>query len=136
MDVCNTAKILNTFFSNIVSHLNIKEYSKCEPLANNISNSVLKCVVKYRNHPSIFTIEEVWNKHPRLPFSFSRIKREEILGKILKLETPKQCQDTHIPTKIIKEHADIFADILLASFNNSVEKFYFPSNLKKANITP
>ena len=52
------------------------------------------------------------------------------------METSKACQDTDIPTKIIKENADIFADILLARFNDSVEKSNFPSFLKKANITP
>ena len=132
----NTAQVLNTFFSNIVSNLIIAEYSNCEPLANNISDSILKCVVKYRNHPSILTIGEVCNKYSRLPFSFSNINREEILREILKLEISKACQDTDIPTKIIKENAHIFADILLASFNDSVEKSNFPSSLKKANITP
>ena len=136
MDDCNAAKALNTFFSNILSNLNIQEYSNCESLDNNISDPLLKCVVKYRNHLSILAIGEVCNKHPRLPFSFSKINREEILGEILKLETSKACQDTDIPTKIIKENADIFADILLASFNDSVEKSNFPSSLKKANITP
>ena len=119
----NTDKLLNTFFSNIVSNLNIAEYSNCEPLANKISDPVLKCIVKYRNHPSILAIGEVCNKHSRLPFSFSKINRGEILREILKLETSKVCQD--IPTKIIKEIADIFADILFASFNDSVEKSNF-----------
>ena len=64
----NTAKVLNTFFSDIVSNLNIAEYSNCEPLANNISDPVLKCVVKYSNHPSIFAKGEISSKHPRLPF--------------------------------------------------------------------
>ena len=87
----NTAKVLSTFFSNIVSNLNIPEYSNCEPLANNISDPVLKFVVKYRNHPSIIVIGEVCNKHPRLSFFFSKINREEILREILKLETSKAC---------------------------------------------
>ena len=47
----NTAKVWNTFFSNTVSGLNIPEYSNCEPLANNISDPVLKYVGKYRNYP-------------------------------------------------------------------------------------
>ena len=81
----NTAKVLNTFFSNIVSNLNIAEYSDHEPLASNISDPILKCVVKYRNHPSILVIGEVCKKHPRLSFSFSKINREEILEEILKL---------------------------------------------------
>ena len=72
----NTAKVLNTFFSNIVSNLNIAEYSNCEALANNICDTVLKCVVKYMNHPGILAIGEVCNKHSRLPFSFSRIERK------------------------------------------------------------
>ena len=62
MGDCNT--------SNTVSNLIMEEYSNCEPLANNISDSVLICVVKHRNHPSILAIGEVCNKHPRLPFSF------------------------------------------------------------------
>ena len=49
----NTAKVLNAFFSNIVSNFNIAEYSNCKPLANNMSNPILKCVLKYRNHSSI-----------------------------------------------------------------------------------
>ena len=52
----NTAKVSflifwNNFFSNTVSGLNIPEYSNCEPLANNISDPVLKYVGKCRNHP-------------------------------------------------------------------------------------
>ena len=84
-----TGKVLNTFFSNIVSNLHITEYSNCKRLANSISDPVLKCVVKYRNPPSIFTIGETCNKHPRLPFFFSKINREEILREFLKLETSK-----------------------------------------------
>ena len=91
MCVYNTAKVLNTFFSNIVSNLNIAEYSSCEPLANNISDPVLKSVIKYRDHPNMLTIGEVCNKHQRLAFSFSKINRAEILKGILKLETSKAC---------------------------------------------
>ena len=130
----NTAKVLNTFFSNIASNLNIAEYSNCEPLANNISDTILKCVVIYRNHRSILAIGEVCKKLPRRPSSFSKKKkknREEILGEMLKLETSRACQDTDILTKIIKENAAIFADILVARFNDSVEKSNLPSSLKK-----
>ena len=109
----NTAKVLNTFFSNIVRNLNI--------LRTDLLLTI-SAILFYRNHPSILAIGEVCNKHPRLPFSFSKINREEILGEILKLETSKACQDTDIPTKIIKENVDISADILLTSFNDSIKK--------------
>ena len=90
-------------------------------------------IVKCRNHPSILAIGEVYNKNRRLPFSFSKIKRDEILSDILKLETSKVCQETDTPTKIVKENADIFANVLVSNFNNSIQ---FPSILKNATITP
>ena len=33
----------------------------------------------------------------------------------------------------MKENPDIFADVLLASFNDSAEKYNFPPSLKNAN---
>ena len=66
----DTAKVLNSFFYNIDSNLNIAEYFNCEPHANNISDPVLKFAVR-----DIGTIQaaKVRNKQPRLPFSFSKI---------------------------------------------------------------
>ena len=52
------------------------------------------------------------------------------------METSKTCQDLDIFTNIIKKNADIFADILPAGFNDSVEKSDFTSSLTKANTTP
>ena len=101
-----------------------------DPLANNIRDHVLKCKAKYRNHPSILAIGEVYNKNCRLPFSFLKIHRDEILNDILKLKTSEVCQDTDVPTKIIKENAGIFANLLVSSFNDSIEKSNFPSILK------
>ena len=127
---------MNTFFSNIVSNLKIEGYSNCDPLANNIRDPVLKYIVKHRNHPSKLAIGEVYNKNRKLPFSFSKIHRDEILSDILKLETSKAFQATDIPTKIVKENADIFANVLVSNFNDSIEKSNFPSILKNATITP
>ena len=84
----------------------------------------------------MLTIGDACNKQPRLLFSFSKINREKILREILKLETFKACQDTDILIKIIKENTDISANVLLASFNDSVERSNIPFSLKIANITP
>ena len=51
------------------------------------------------------------------------------------MDASKACQDTDVPTKILKENADIFADFLHASFNDFVKKSEFPSVLKQANTT-
>ena len=69
-------------------------------------------------------------------FLFSNVAKEEIFGSILKLHVSKACQDTNIPSKIIKEKTDIFASFLHSSFNTSVTNSEFPSVLKQANVTP
>ena len=122
-----------TFFSNIVIKLKIEGYSNCEPLTINISDSVLKCILKYRNHPRILTIGKIYNKKT---FPFSKIQRGKVLIGVLKLETNKACQSTGISTKIVKENTDIVANDLFSNFNNSIEKPHFPSILKNSNITP
>ena len=58
----NTAQILNTFFSNIVSNLKIAEYANCDPISDNINDPVIKSIAKYRNHASILKIGEVCNR--------------------------------------------------------------------------
>ena len=58
----DTAHVLNTFFSNIVTNLKIPEYADYDPTANNISDPILKIIVRYRNHPTILTIGEVCKK--------------------------------------------------------------------------
>ena len=41
-----------------------------------------------------------------------------------------------IPTKILKENADLFADFLHPAFNECAETGKFPSCVKQADITP
>ena len=55
---------------------------------------------------------------------------------ILKLETSKAYLDIDISKKIVKENADIFANVLVSNFNDSIEKSNFPSILKNATKTP
>ena len=60
---------------------------------------------------SILTLGEVCKERKRkhATFSLSKEAKEEIFRDILKLDVSKACQDTDIPSKIIKENADIFA---------------------------
>ena len=93
-------------------------------------------IVKYRNHPSILKIGEVCNRKLCSRFCFSHVDKEEILKEILSLDSTKVSQDTDIPTKFIKDNADIFSDFLLSGFNNSILTSIFPLSLKQAIITP
>ena len=123
---CDTAKVLTTFFSNILSGLNVPEYLNCEPLVNKISDPVFKYVGKYvikcSNHTRILALGEVCNNHLRLSVSFSKINEAETL----KLETAKECQDTNILTKTIKESVEITTDVLLSSLKSN-----FSSSFRK-----
>ena len=55
----DTLRVLNTFFSNILSNLIIPEYTKCDPLSEFISDPFLKTLIKYSNHSTTLKIEEV-----------------------------------------------------------------------------
>ena len=61
---------------------------------------------------------------------------DKIKKTILKLDVKKACQDTNIPTKIIRENCDIFADFIFQNFNNGIASSVFPASVKNANIAP
>ena len=61
----DTARVLNTLFSNIFRDLKIPDYNNCDQLAENIQQLILKGIVKYKNHTSIVTIGEVCKKNPQ-----------------------------------------------------------------------
>ena len=91
----------------------------------------MKAIVKYRLHPSIIPIKE-----KSFSFSFSLVERDEIIKEINNLKTNKTTQSTNIPTELIKENSDIFADFIFENFNNSVFYSSFSSPMKNAIITP
>ena len=101
------AEVLNTFFSNIVSNLNIPEYQMNDPISDNINDPVLKAIAKFKNHPSIKAIEKI--SKPDNLFNFSNVDKEEVFKDIISLDASKASQDTDVPTKVIKENADIFS---------------------------
>ena len=64
----DTAHGLNTSFSNMVTNLIIPEYTDYDHSVNNISDTILHLIVKYKNHPSILTTGEVCKKSQDFPF--------------------------------------------------------------------
>ena len=115
---------MNTFFSTIVSNLNIPEYPVSDPISNDDSDPVLKSILKYKDRPSIKAIKKI--AKPNSLFRFSNVEKREILHEIVNLDSSKSCQDTDVPTKIIKENADIFADFIHPAINATFNKNEFP----------
>ena len=110
------------------------DYNNCDPLAENIQESILKTMVKYKNHSSILTLGELCKKNPLL--SFRCADKDETLKEVLNLDASKACQDSDILSRIFKVNADIFTDFLHSGFNNSIHQSEFLSILKLAYITP
>ena len=129
-----SATVLNNFFSNIIKSLGIPQYKDAEPVGQSISDPVLKVIIKYRSHPSIKAIKEQCNTN--LYFSFSQIGHDEIMKELNNLDTNKTIQNTDIPTKLIKENSDIFANFIFENLNNCISHSIFPTSMKHAIITP
>ena len=55
--------------------------------------------------------------------------KKDILDEIQRLKK-RAAQESDIPSRIIKENSDIFCEYLLSSFNDEIDKSYFPTALK------
>ena len=61
------------------------------------------------------------------PFNFEFVDKEDILKEIKNLKTNKTKQNTDIPTNLIKEILDAFADFIFENLNDSISQLLFPS---------
>ena len=51
------AKVLNDLFSNIIKTLIIPQKNHADSIIENVRDSTLKAILKYRKHPSMLAIE-------------------------------------------------------------------------------
>ena len=102
-----TAETLNNFFSNKCSNPNIPKFNSTNSASENIKDSVFKAISKYKNQPSILAIQKYSRNNT---FHFEEKNIGEVENEILKLGKTKASQTTDIPTRIITENIDIFAD--------------------------
>ena len=68
-------------------------------------------------------------------FCFKEVTIEEIETEIYKLSSKKASQNSDIPTRIVKEYAYNFADLLCKSINATSKSSMFSSSLKLADVT-
>ena len=99
-------------------------------VTENIKDPVFKAILKYKNYPSVLAIQK-YSKNKT--FHFEQVNIREVQKEILKLDKAKASQKTDIPSGIIKENIDIFADFLCSSINSTIS---FTSSLKLAGVTP
>ena len=80
-----------------------------EPVSHNIGDLLLKTIMKYRFNPSIVAINK--NCNLSLSFSFSQIKRDEIMKGINNLKTNKVTKAQTCPLNLLRKSL-IFLEIL------------------------
>ena len=71
----DTANVLNTFLSNIITNLKIPEYADYDPIVNNTSD------------PSILSIGEVCSESHKFSFLFSQVGEKDVLEEIQTLDS-------------------------------------------------
>ena len=128
------AEKLNAFFSIIVKELNIKvkEDLLCDVL--NINDTVEGAFQKYKNHPSIQMIKEIFDGNKT--FSFELVSSDTIFKEIVSLDTKIAKHSNDVPTKIVKANVDLFSNFVSNAFTESVISCKFLSVLKLADVAP
>ena len=58
------------------------------------------------------------------------------MKKVKTLDSAKASQQSDIPTKIVKQNSDYFAEYFYKNINQCISKSIFPSDLKLADVTP
>ena len=133
-DENEVAEKFNSYFSNIVLNLGIKEianYSTCE---DNIPDPVQMAIRKYSEHPSIVAIKT--NCLSEEKHRFDTLSNHDILKVVSDIDVIKATSCQNIPTKIFKENIDLYIDVIGRIFNQGTIECKFPDILKLADITP
>ena len=90
----------------------------------------------FRNFESIKKIKEFQQAAENSSSSFKLMCEEEVKNAIKDLPINKYAISGDIPTKILKQHAQIFSKKLPDIFNESIKIGKFPDILKKAEVMP
>ena len=123
------AGIFRSYFDGIVDDLSIK---RCE-ISKEHNDPILNVIETFEKHPSILKIKEL-NSGCR--FSFENVSFEDVKKVTRELDITKASQILDIPTKIIKQNANIFSQFFFVNINHSINNSTFPEQLKWADVKP
>ena len=133
-DEREVADIFNEYFSNITEALGIHEPKDSLTPIDGLRDPIETAIRKYSSHPSIELI--FMNKKLSNGFGFNTVVRERVAAALQKQRLNKANPVGSIPGKILKDHQDIFTNILQKLLNDSVINGIFPTELKIGEITP
>ena len=128
------SETLNNYFESIVKKLDITIDPSFLTECNSFLDPVEKAIRKFSGHPSIKAIKNKFGNN--LCFSFQEVRLKDVRNEIDSLDPKKACQQSDIPTKLLKSNSDIFSNFITCDINSCIEKGYFPNHLKNAEIAP
>ena len=101
-----TAEVLNRFFSNILKNLKDPLCSNVDPIIQNVEDSALKIIAKYKDHASTLNIQTKYKGKKKFPFTKDMPCTQDIEKNIFDLKTKKACKISDVPPEVIKENVD------------------------------
>ena len=128
------AEVINKFFINIVPNLKISTDHGYDNDFIATDDQVTNAVNKFRNHSSIIMIKN--KKVTDQSFSFGPVTYDDVLKIVNTLDTVKTSQQSDIPTTILKQNSDYFAEYFYENISQCISKLIFPSDLKLADVIP
>ena len=118
------AEVFNKFFINIVPNLKISTDHGYDNDFIATDDQVINAVNKFRNHSSIIMIKN--KKVTDQSFSFGSVTYDDVLKIVNTLDTAKASQKSDIPTKILKQNSDYFAEYYLQKYQPVYLKINIP----------
>ena len=118
------ASTFNKYFTDGTHSLGLKKKNI------GLENSLSKIVKAFRNFESIKKIKEPQQGAENSSFSFKVISEQEVKNAIKDLPINKSTISGDIPTKILKQYAQVYSKTLADIFNGSIKLDKFPDILK------
>ena len=134
MDNNTSSELMNDYFVNIAQNMAIPEFNKeIPPTEAECLDPIDKIIYDFNKHPSVMKINNIIKNAER--FTFNEIDQVGMEKEILHLNSKKSAGPDDIPPKIVKNSSTVLKATLTELFNTSVNEYYFPSELKYANVS-
>ena len=132
-DDFQVAEMMNDYFIYITETLGIsKDVGNVSTIIED-TDYVERAIRKHRSHPNIQRIRA--NASQANEFDCQKTSVMEVEQQIRKLKPKKATPYGKVPAKMLKQNSSIFSDYLTSFFNNMVECYEFPGELKEGEIT-
>ena len=127
------AETFNNFFVTITDSLGIVENEDTILPSEDINDPIDKILLRFSRHPSIQKIRSLNGNIGS--FSFEKVSVENMKNELHRLNTSKSTTFKSIPSKLLKNECDLVSTPLQIIFNNSIEQYSFPDELKLADVS-